>query len=415
MFPTRGSIALVGLILLVAMVSSPGNAPLFLVVGLLVSLLVVNVPYAILAVRGLSVRREHASHVKEGSEVTVRLSVTNHRRDCKSLLRFFDHGPIAQRGRAVQLPMLPGRNTVSVSYTCRCGRRGIHRFDTCVVESSSPFGLVNARRRIPAQSDLVVYPIYYELMGAMFPFQKTYSGMTAAPGARPGEGPSFFGLREYRHGDPIRKIHWPSTVRTQTVMVKEFEEDMHSSVTILLDTCESAVVPKNGDSNLEVAVRVAASLANYTLTNGHPTTLIHFDESTGTLCSDRATGGLTPILDALARLEPGAMTQEKLLGAALGAEFRNSNCIAVLLSADRDGLAELLRIRSRGIEVMAVIVHPRGVQVFETQRDWLPAMLAALDAAGIRTIIMAPEDDVQATLSRNLRPPRQTRYVPCSF
>jgi len=415
MYPTRGSIALIGLILFVAMVSSPGNAPLFIVLGLLISLLVVNVPYATLAVRGLSVQRKHASHVKEGSDVTVRLSVTNHRRNGKSLLRFFDQGPMAQLGEAVQLPMLPGRNTMSVSYTCHAGRRGIYRFSTCVVESASPFGLVNARRRIQAQSDLVVYPIYYELTGAMFPFQKTYSGMTAAPGARPGEGPSFFGLREYRHGDPIRKIHWPSTVRTQTVMVKEFEEDMHSSVTILLDTCKSAVVPKNDDSNLEVAIRVAASLANYTLTNGHPTTLIHFDESAQTMCRDKATGGLTPILDALARLEPGGMSQEKLLGAALGAEFRNANCIAVLLSADRDGLAELLRIRARGIEVMAVIVDPSGMQVFETQGDWLPAMLALLDAAGINTIIMAPEDDVQATLSRNMRSPRQARYVPCSF
>ena len=412
---TRGSVGLAVLIVFVALVSSPSNAPLYLVLGLLISLLVVNVPYAKLAVKGLTVHREHASHVKEGSEVTVRLHVTNHGRSGRTLLRFFDEGPMAHRGRPIQLPMLPGRDTASVAYTCHSGRRGVYRFAGCAVESASPFGLVNARTRLPVQSELVVYPVYYELMGAMFPFQKTFSGMTAAPGARPGEGPSFFGLREYRHGDPIRKIHWPSTVRTRTVMVKEFEEDMHSSVTILLDTHRKAVVQTGGDSNLEVAVRVAASLANYALTNGHPTTLFHFDELARTMRSDKATGELTPILDALARLTPGRMAPAALLGAALGAEFRNSNCIAVLLSADREALSELMRVRARGIEVLVVIVDPVGPRIFEDEKEWLPAMAAMLDAAGISMIVMAPDDDVQATLSRNLRSPKRTRYRTCSF
>lgn len=412
---TRGSIGLAALIGFVALVSSPTNAPLYFVLGLLVGLLVVNVPYARLAVRGLTVQREHASHVKEGAPVTVRLHVTNNGRSGRTLLRFFDDGPRAHRGKAVQLPMLPGGRTESVSYTCPSGRRGIYRFAGCTVESASPFGLVNARRKLPASSELVVYPVYYELIGAMFPFQKTYSGITAAPGARPGEGPSFFGLREYRHGDPIRKIHWPSTVRTRTVMVKEFEEDMHSSVTILLDTWKRSVVEFNDDSNLEVAIRVAASLANYTLTNGHPTTLFHFDEPAQTVRRDKATGELTPILDALARLEPGGMPPARLLGAAVGAEFRNSNCIAVLLSADRDAMSELLRIRARGIEVLAVVVDPAGHLVFEEQSNWLPDLVDMLDAAGISVIVMAPDDDVQATLARNLRSPKRTRYRACSF
>jgi len=412
---TRGSVALVVLILFVALVSSPSNAPLYFVMGLLVALLIVNVPYAKLAVRGLTVHREHASHVKEGSEVTVRLHVTNRGRSGRALLRFFDEGPRAHRGKAVQLPMLPGLETASVAYTCASGRRGVYRFSRCAVESASPFGLVNARMRLPVQSELVVYPIYYELMGAMFPFQKTYSGMTAAPGARPGEGPSFFGLREYRHGDPIRKIHWPSTVRTRTVMVKEFEEDMHSSVTILLDTYGRSVVRTRGDSNLEVAVRVAASLANYTLTNGHPTTLFHFDKDADMVRKDRATGELTPVLDALARLEPGRMAPGELLGLALGGEFRNSNCIAILLSADREAMSELLRIRARGIEVLAVVVDAAGPRVFEDEAEWLPSMAAMMDSAGIGMIVMAPDDDVQATLSRNLRSPKRTRYRACSF
>jgi uncharacterized protein (DUF58 family) len=282
------------------------------------------------------------------------------------------------------------------------------------VESSSPFGLVNTRRKLRAESDLVVYPLYFELMGAMFPFNKTFSGMTAAPGSRPGEGPSFFGLREYRIGDPIRKIHWPTTVRTRTVMVKEFEEDMHSSVTLLLDTSQGSLFKTGNTSNLEHAIRTAASLANYTLVNGHPTTLMYCEDDSYAFCMDKATGNLTPVLDALARLEPANITPAELLASARRRLNKNANCMVVLLSHNRAAMEELLKLRSMGADVFLVVVDRYGHRAVEKHSDWLPEMLQLFEYAGINSIMMTPDDDIQATLSRNLRPAKRVRYTACS-
>jgi uncharacterized protein (DUF58 family) len=315
----------------------------------------------------------------------------------------------------MQIPFLAGRSTETISYTCTPRRRGVYRFETCRVESSSPFGLLNARLSLRAESDMVVYPLYYELAGAMFPFHKTFSGMTAAPGSRPGEGPSFFGLREYRPGDPIRKIHWPSTLRTHTVMIKEFEEDMHSSVTVLLDSDESSVVRAEGDTNLEVAIRAAASLANYTLVNGHPTTLAYCDSATGNIRSDKAMGDITPVLDALARLTPSRMKARDLVASVTPASSTNSNCIVVLLSAEKETMTEILRLRSAGTETLVVLVDEFGTRDRETRQPWFRQMLGIFEASGVNIIRITPGDDVQATLSRNLRPSRRVRFVPCSF
>ena len=406
---TRGGVALLAIIVFVVSVTTASNATAFIVVAALLALLVLNLPYALFAVRGLTVRREHPSHIKEGSAVVVRLLVTNQSRRGRILLRFFDRGPIEGVTEPVQVPALARGQTVPISYTGEVGRRGVYTFSSCRVESSSPFGLVNARRELPVSSELVVYPLYYELTGAAFPFHKTYSGMTGAPAARPGEGPSFFGLREYRQGDPIRKIHWPTTVRARTVMVKEFEEDMHSSVTLVLDSCRRSATSDAGDTNMEVAVRAAASMANYMLVNGHPTTLTWYDTAAGCVRSDRATGDLTPVLDALARLTVGPMAAADLVHTAATRSTGQANWIVLLLAADQAVMSELLRLRSQGTELVVILIEGNAARGRADDEAWRPSMLELFDDAGIGTIVVEPGTDLQACLSRHLRPPRRMR------
>lgn len=406
---TRGGVGILGLIAFVLILSTPNNATTFIVLSCFASLLILNFPYAFLAVRKLAIYRDHPSHVKEDSEIRVILRVVNQARGPRILLRLFDRGPGQGKVDPVQIPLLPGRGVESASYTCRAGKRGIYRFSNCAVESSSPFGLINARRNLRAESDLVIYPLYYELMGAMFPFRKSFSGLTAMPGSRPGEGASFFGLREYREGDPIRKIHWPSSVRTRTLMVKEFEEDLHSSIVILLDTDRRAIVSDGSDNNLEAAIRTAASLGNYTLVNGHPTTLVYFDESAKSLRTDKAASDLTPILDSLARLGASTMNPAELIASARVLIPKQANLITVLLSADRNAMEELLKLRAQGVEIMLVIADREGVRFRESERPWLVRMLEMYEAAGINTIMIALGDDIQAMLSKNMRASRRVR------
>ena len=42
-------------------------------------------------------------------------------------------------------------------------------------------------------------------------------------------------MREYRPGDAFNRIHWPTTARTNRLMVREFELDPTVDVWIVLD------------------------------------------------------------------------------------------------------------------------------------------------------------------------------------
>ena len=67
----------------------------------------------------------------------------------------------------------------------------------------------------------------------------------------------FISMREYVPGDDPRMIHWPTTARTGTLMIREHVEVRRPEYTIVLDTARAVGTP----DDFEEAVDVAASLA----------------------------------------------------------------------------------------------------------------------------------------------------------
>ena len=68
---------------------------------------------------------------------------------------------------------------------------------------------------------------------------------------------SFHALREYQRGDERRYIHWKSTAKTGTPMVRQFEQTRRSHLIIALSL---ASIDYASDDEFELAVSVAGSL-----------------------------------------------------------------------------------------------------------------------------------------------------------
>ena len=76
---------------------------------------------------------------------------------------------------------------------------------------------------------------------------------------------SFHALREYVPGDDRRYIHWRTSARTGTLMVRQFQETRRSQVTMLLsENVEDYATP----DEFELAVSVAASVAVQVIRDG---------------------------------------------------------------------------------------------------------------------------------------------------
>jgi uncharacterized protein (DUF58 family) len=78
-------------------------------------------------------------------------------------------------------------------------------------------------------------------------------------------------VRAYQRGDPFRRVHWPATARTGQVMVKQYQPAIARETLICLDLCEDDYAARYRYDAIELAIVVAASLANHmTVREGLP-------------------------------------------------------------------------------------------------------------------------------------------------
>jgi len=66
--------------------------------------------------------------------------------------------------------------------------------------------------------------------------------------------------REYRLGDDLRRIHWPTSARSDQLMVRREEQEWQSRCTLLIDNRRISHRGHGAASSLETAVSAAASI-----------------------------------------------------------------------------------------------------------------------------------------------------------
>jgi uncharacterized protein (DUF58 family) len=130
-------------------------------------------------------------------------------------------------------------------------RRGPVGATSWQIMSSDPLGFNRGRRACAETEIALVLPRFTSLISR--PKARELEANVAAP--RAGSGTEMFGVREYRPGDALRRIHWRSSARHAELMVREFEPPGMQTMGIFCD-------PSPAD--LEVAdqiARIAASEA----------------------------------------------------------------------------------------------------------------------------------------------------------
>src|SRR4051812_30946260 len=121
-------------------------------------------------------------------------------------------------------------------------------------------------------------------------------------------GLEFYGMREYRPGDELRRIVWRASARVGKLMVREAEEGITDQIQIILDT-DRGSHSSDGDhsESFETGVRAAASLAVEHLRDGYEVTV---EANAGPLTRPlRTAGQQLMLLDSFARVE---MSREPL-------------------------------------------------------------------------------------------------------
>lgn len=115
--------------------------------------------------------------------------------------------------------------------------------------TSDPLGFFNSVRSCPDVEVAVVLPAFTSLA----PARRTLELEASVAAPRAGSGNELFGIREYRPGDSLRRIHWRSSARHGELVVREYEPPGMRTLAILVDPAPL---------NVEVADQVARLAAS---------------------------------------------------------------------------------------------------------------------------------------------------------
>jgi uncharacterized protein (DUF58 family) len=243
-------------------------------------------------------------------------------------------------------PLHPGQQHSS-TYRLPTDRRGIFDVGPLVLAQTDPFGLLARRRSVGETARLWVHPRTHPVPAGKAGSTIEMDGPmddTAPEGTI-----AFQGLRPYVVGDDLRLVHWRTTARTGTLMVKKHVDTNRPQVVVVLDD-RAASYP--GDGWFEDAVEVAASLLEQAVRAGAP---VRLETVSGSVAGFRPNGA-RDALDVLAGLRLGDAGDLGRVVARLDGEAGGR--AAVLVTGDRlgDDPASLDRLAGRYRRVTTLMV-----------------------------------------------------------
>jgi len=173
--------------------------------------------------------------------------------------------------RVARLPVdpLPRGARSSTGYQLPTALRGVVVVGPLDVEISDPLGLARLTTTIADTAEVIVVP-RARLLDMPRLGQGVLGNELLAKARRLGPG-EFHGLREYATGDEPRSIHWKSSARSDSLMVKEHAAEGLHRCTIVFDAAPSA---HRDAAAFERGVTAAASLAHSAVLAGLTTRFV---------------------------------------------------------------------------------------------------------------------------------------------
>jgi uncharacterized protein (DUF58 family) len=289
-----------------------------------------------------------------------------------------------------------GRGRYSGTYRLRDVPRGRHRFAPVHLSIADPFGLAEAGLALDEQQALVAYPRLVELERLFFDGSAGPEHGRRLLLRRP-VGFELHSVRDYQQGESLRRVHWPSTARRGSLMVKELEDSPRDEVAVLLDGDPAAVAGSSPDSSFDVAVRVAGSILLAQVRRGRRCVLVLNTAGRETQAVSSDGPEWERALELLAAAESDARgPAASLLQSADGPAARSLELVVVTSRVER---ALVDRLLERALTRRPVaLVHVEAESFVGCPRRPDPELLR-LRAAGVAIAVVRRGEDLATALN----------------
>lgn len=228
------------------------------VIALVLTAMLVVAVLVVLGRANYAVTLDLQTHrVVVGTRAVARLEVANPSR--QPILPTRIELAVGSESTHVLVPRLAAGGTHEKQIAIPTTRRAVLVIGPVRSVRDDPLSLVRREMTWVGEQDLFVHPRTVRLDGASSGFLRDLEGTTSAELSS--SDIAFHALREYTPGDDRRHVHWRTTARTGTLMVRQFEETRRCHVVVALDNLAAHY---QSAEEFELAVSVAASIAMQT-------------------------------------------------------------------------------------------------------------------------------------------------------
>jgi hypothetical protein len=254
---------------------------------------------------------------------------------------------------AVDVPILAAQSTTEVVSSITPLRRGLLQFKAITLTCPDPLGLFNTCVTLSLPQSVLILPKRYQLPPIQLPGLRRHQSGGVALASSVGDAEEFHGLREYRPGDPPRKIHWKSWAKVGKPIIKEEQDEFFVRHALILDTFQ----PTTESELLEEAIAIAASLVCEVQTQESLLDMMFVGLEAYCFTVGRGLGQPERMLELLASIVP---CQDQSFDAMIPVVQNRlsllSGCICILLAWDDARKALVQHLQSMGVPTMILVI-----------------------------------------------------------
>ncbi|MDU9050083.1 MAG: DUF58 domain-containing protein [Candidatus Electrothrix sp. Rat3] len=266
------------------------------------------------------------------------------------------------KGKEQLLPTLAPHGREKVRFEILPLHRGYLELTGITVSRPDPFGLFKACRFFPCYQRVLVLPKRYRLPQVDLPGSRRHQPGGVSLASSVGNSDEFVSLREYRSGDPLRRIHWKSWAKTGKLIVKNYQDEFFVRHGLVMDTFQE----QPHSRAFEEAISLAASFVSTVETQESLLDLMFVGNKAYCFSTGRGVSHTDSMMEILACVQPcHDRPFSELSSLLVNHASRLSGCICILLSWDEQRQEMIRTLQGLGVPLKIIVVTEQVDAVVE--------------------------------------------------
>lgn len=316
--------------------------------------------WVFLNIRNITVRfGKPPEHLQVGNTFHREVVLSNPSRLPRLCLKLVDNTDLPG-SHDTTMVNIPSNQSYLWEATFTCRQRGRYHLGPTAITTSDPFGIFTHKCILGEQQEIIVYPATIDLplfrfsSFSEFDYGSGYQSLSRI-------SPNASSVREYASGDSLHHIHWRSTARTGSLMVKMFDTDRSYNASktawILLDMNEESHFGKGTENSDEYAITIAASLVRKYVQSGMRVGVMASDDHQCFTTAERGEDHLWEILEALALMKTDWNLKLKEIVSRYADNLRDNPLVIIIATSATEGLVEIVRqLKNKADSVIVVLL-----------------------------------------------------------